>query len=128
MLTEASVSVPVVLRLGLLLTLSSATYFFFFQLIIQGFRSYKEQTCVEPFSPRHNVIGKWELFFSLIALVIVRRMITVSLISFVFQWVGTDLEKAIFSMVSLLLILNFQVCGGLQTEHGGLPVFQFFSV
>ncbi|KAL3222361.1 hypothetical protein MRX96_028458 [Rhipicephalus microplus] len=39
------------------------------QLIIQGFRSYKEQTCVEPFSPRHNVIvgrngsGKSNFFY-----------------------------------------------------------------
>ena len=28
------------------------------QVIIQGFRSYKHQTEIEPFSPRHNVIGK----------------------------------------------------------------------
>ncbi|GBN08140.1 hypothetical protein AVEN_212344-1 [Araneus ventricosus] len=26
------------------------------QIVIQGFRSYREQTVVEPFSPRHNVI------------------------------------------------------------------------
>ena len=26
-------------------------------MIIQGFRSYRDQTVVEPFSPRHNVIG-----------------------------------------------------------------------
>ena len=26
-------------------------------MIIQGFRSYRDQTIVEPFSPRHNVIG-----------------------------------------------------------------------
>lgn len=31
------------------------------QVIIEGFRSYREQTVIEPFSPRHNVIGK---FFS----------------------------------------------------------------
>ncbi|XP_042143182.1 structural maintenance of chromosomes protein 3 [Ixodes scapularis] len=41
------------------------------QLIIQGFRSYKEQTCVEPFSPRHNVIvgrngsGKSNFFYAI---------------------------------------------------------------
>jgi structural maintenance of chromosome 3 (chondroitin sulfate proteoglycan 6) len=28
------------------------------QVIIEGFRSYREQTVIEPFSPRHNVIGK----------------------------------------------------------------------
>ncbi|KAL9637255.1 MAG: hypothetical protein Q9164_002300 [Protoblastenia rupestris] len=26
------------------------------QVIIQGFKSYKEQTVIEPFSPKHNVI------------------------------------------------------------------------
>ncbi|KAK9760028.1 Structural maintenance of chromosomes protein 3, partial [Basidiobolus ranarum] len=26
------------------------------QIIIQGFKSYKDQTVIEPFSPRHNVI------------------------------------------------------------------------
>lgn len=29
------------------------------QVIIEGFRSYREQTVIEPFSPRHNVIGKY---------------------------------------------------------------------
>ena len=33
------------------------------QVIIEGFRSYREQTVIEPFSPRHNVIGK--IFFIL---------------------------------------------------------------
>lgn len=28
------------------------------QVIIQGFRSYRDQTVVDPFSPKHNVIGK----------------------------------------------------------------------
>jgi len=28
------------------------------QVVIEGFRSYREQTVVDPFSPRHNVIGK----------------------------------------------------------------------
>jgi len=27
------------------------------QVIIQGFKSYREQTVVEPFDPRHNVVG-----------------------------------------------------------------------
>jgi hypothetical protein len=27
------------------------------QVIIEGFRSYREQTIIEPFSPKHNVIG-----------------------------------------------------------------------
>lgn len=41
------------------------------QLIIQGFRSYREQTVVEPFSPRHNVIvgrngsGKSNFFYAI---------------------------------------------------------------
>lgn len=41
------------------------------QVIIQGFRSYKDQTIVEPFSPRHNVIvgrngsGKSNFFFAI---------------------------------------------------------------
>ncbi|KAK3617916.1 Structural maintenance of chromosomes protein 3 [Elasticomyces elasticus] len=26
------------------------------QIIIQGFKSYKDQTIIEPFSPKHNVI------------------------------------------------------------------------
>ncbi len=28
------------------------------QVVIEGFRSYREQTVIDPFSPRHNVIGK----------------------------------------------------------------------
>ena len=28
------------------------------QVIIQGFRSYRDQTIIEPFSPKHNIIGK----------------------------------------------------------------------
>lgn len=28
------------------------------QVIIQGFRSYRDQTVVDPFSPKHNVIGE----------------------------------------------------------------------
>lgn len=41
------------------------------QVIIQGFRSYRDQTVVEPFSPRHNVIvgrngsGKSNFFFAI---------------------------------------------------------------
>lgn len=41
------------------------------QVIIQGFRSYREQTVVEPFSPRHNVIvgrngsGKSNFFYAI---------------------------------------------------------------
>jgi hypothetical protein len=27
-------------------------------VIIQGFKSYREQTVVEPFHPAHNVVGK----------------------------------------------------------------------
>ena len=30
----------------------------FFQVIIQGFRSYRDQTIIEPFSPKHNIIGR----------------------------------------------------------------------
>lgn len=29
------------------------------QVVIEGFRSYREQTVIDPFSPRHNVIGKY---------------------------------------------------------------------
>lgn len=29
------------------------------QVIIQGFRSYRDQTIVDPFSPRHNVISEY---------------------------------------------------------------------
>jgi len=29
-----------------------------FKVIIQGFRSYRDQTVIEPFSPKHNVVGK----------------------------------------------------------------------
>lgn len=28
------------------------------QVIIQGFRSYRDQTIVDPFSSKHNVIGE----------------------------------------------------------------------
>lgn len=31
------------------------------QVIIQGFRSYRDQTVVDPFSPKHNVIGEYVL-------------------------------------------------------------------
>lgn len=30
------------------------------QVIIHGFKSYREQTVVEPFDPRHNVVGQYE--------------------------------------------------------------------
>jgi len=36
---------------------------FFSQVIIEGFKSYKEQVATEPFSPKHNCVG--ELLFSL---------------------------------------------------------------
>ena len=29
------------------------------QVIIQGFRSYRDQTIIEPFSPKHNIIGRY---------------------------------------------------------------------
>ncbi|KAJ6669057.1 hypothetical protein lerEdw1_007866 [Lerista edwardsae] len=32
------------------------------QVIIQGFRSYRDQTIVDPFSSKHNVIGKFGLY------------------------------------------------------------------
>lgn len=31
------------------------------QVIIQGFRSYRDQTVVDPFSPKHNVIGEYAI-------------------------------------------------------------------
>lgn len=30
----------------------------FVQIIIQGFKSYREQTVIEPFDSRHNVVGE----------------------------------------------------------------------
>lgn len=33
------------------------------QVIIEGFRSYREQTVIEPFSPNHNVIGEFLPFY-----------------------------------------------------------------
>lgn len=33
-------------------------YNYLVQVIIQGFKSYKDQTTIDPFSPKHNVIGK----------------------------------------------------------------------
>ena len=45
--------------------------FFFVQIIIQGFKSYREQTVVEPFDKRHNVVvgrngsGKSNFFFAI---------------------------------------------------------------
>ena len=35
------------------------------QIIIQGFKSYREQTIIDPFDPRHNVVGKLENWPSL---------------------------------------------------------------
>lgn len=32
---------------------------YFFQIIIQGFKSYREQTVIDPFDPRHNVVGMY---------------------------------------------------------------------
>ena len=32
---------------------------FLMQVIIQGFRSYRDQTIIEPFSPKHNIIGMY---------------------------------------------------------------------
>ena len=34
----------------------------YFQVIIQGFRSYRDQTIIDPFSSKHNVIGKASSF------------------------------------------------------------------
>jgi len=34
------------------------------QVIIQGFRSYRDQTVVEPFSSGHNVIGEYQELLS----------------------------------------------------------------
>lgn len=31
------------------------------QIIIQGFKSYREQTVIDPFDPRHNVVGMYFL-------------------------------------------------------------------
>lgn len=36
------------------------------QVIIQGFKSYREQTVVEPFDPRHNVVGMCIYFIYII--------------------------------------------------------------
>lgn len=33
---------------------------FSLQVIIQGFRSYRDQTIIEPFSPKHNIIGMYQ--------------------------------------------------------------------
>lgn len=39
---------------------------FSLQVIIQGFRSYRDQTCPEDFNPRHNIIGTLFYFFVLL--------------------------------------------------------------
>lgn len=39
------------------------------QVIIQGFKSYREQTVVEPFDPRHNVVGMCIYFIYIILMV-----------------------------------------------------------
>ena len=44
---------------------------FYLQVIIQGFRSYRDQTVVEPFSSKHNVIGKCSKLLSLSFFVVV---------------------------------------------------------
>ena len=48
-------------ELHVLLNLQMMFISFSPQVIIQGFRSYRDQTVVEPFSPRHNVIGRYQL-------------------------------------------------------------------
>uniref|UniRef100_A0A2K5EPC3 Chondroitin sulfate proteoglycan 6 n=1 Tax=Aotus nancymaae TaxID=37293 RepID=A0A2K5EPC3_AOTNA len=40
------------------------------QVIIQGFRSYRDQTIVDPFSSKHNVIGKFVFVFPAIQFVL----------------------------------------------------------
>uniref|UniRef100_A0A452E7U3 Chondroitin sulfate proteoglycan 6 n=1 Tax=Capra hircus TaxID=9925 RepID=A0A452E7U3_CAPHI len=40
------------------------------QVIIQGFRSYRDQTIVDPFSSKHNVIGKFVFMFLAIQFVL----------------------------------------------------------
>lgn len=42
-------------------TTDHGTLFALVQVIIQGFRSYRDQTVVDPFSPKHNVIGEYML-------------------------------------------------------------------
>lgn len=39
--------------------ISLTVFHSYVQVIIQGFRSYRDQTVVEPFSPKHNVIGQF---------------------------------------------------------------------
>ena len=49
----------------------------FLQVIIQGFRSYRDQTIIEPFSPKHNIIGRSILSFFSVALTVLRNWVNV---------------------------------------------------
>lgn len=40
-------------------SLNSMIIFEPFQVIIEGFKSYKEQVATEPFSSKHNCVGKY---------------------------------------------------------------------
>lgn len=45
---------------------ASLTHWSPVQVIIQGFRSYRDQTVVDPFSPKHNVIGEPPNYFKVV--------------------------------------------------------------
>ena len=42
------------------LSLSLSLFLYPLQVTIQGFKSYRDQTIVDPFSPHHNVVGAFE--------------------------------------------------------------------
>jgi len=75
-LANAVINVGSMLTIGIPSTVDRVisaiiTYLFSTQVIIQGFKSYREQTVVEPFHKGHNVVGKSEppligLYFVLI--------------------------------------------------------------
>lgn len=54
-------------------------YAFLPQIIIQGFKSYREQTVVEPFDKRHNVVvgrngsGKSNFFYGMFACFVLHK-------------------------------------------------------
>ena len=70
-----------------------------FQIIIHGFKSYREQTVVEPFDSKHNVVGT--IIFSYATITIYFSFTDRFKFAFVsFQSVVTVPVRVIFSTVS----------------------------
>ena len=71
------------------------------KVILHGFRSYRDQTVIEPFSPKNNVVGECVCW----------NGVNTLLLPFYFvQSGGMALEKAISSTVCVMNLLNLCAC------------------